>query len=277
MYENNDKSFNEKWLKLAGIDKIKKNTSTLMEGVIEDLVLTSDKAYAIIRHGNKFYVKESANIESTNPKDFTFIDGYMNKEKWAYNSISKAEKTMMYLAESIGDYARVPKSLLIEQEQKFSDEMPVDKAPEQEAPEPTEETPQSGQSTEKAPVEQPEGQTNISDKESDNLSDEEIDAELEAGDDPLKEIQSLIGQMGNLARNLGDSVSDQKKIELGKNILSNLGIKDMDTEERKELARWTYKGGKSKKVEESIKITKKKLKESVNKELKTISTKKFFN
>lgn len=277
MYENNDKSFNEKWLKLAGVDKSKKTTSTLMEGVLQDLVLTPDKAYAIVRHGNKFYVKESTNIESTDPKDYNFIDGYMNKEKWGYTSISKAEKTMMHLAESIGDYARVPKSLLVEQEQKFSEEMP---APEQEAPQPTpaetEEAPQSEEPVGETPVEQPEGEANLSDEES-SVSDEEIDAELEAGDDPLKEIQSLIGQMGNVARNLGDDVSDQKKVELGKNVLSNLGIKDMDVEERKNLARWTYKGGKGKKIEESTKITKKQIKESVNREVKTISTKKFFN
>jgi hypothetical protein len=279
MYENNDKAFNDKWLKLAGVDKSKKNNSTIIEGTIEDMVLTPDKAYAIVRHGNKYYIKESTNLESTNPKDFNYIDGYNNKEKWGYSNFSKAEKTMMFLAEGSGQHVRIPKSLIVEQEQKFSNEMPAgdieQQATEQqpqETPAP-ETTPTDNEAQNEAPVEQaPEGES------TEEISDEEIDAELEAGDDPLKELQSLIGQMGNVARNLGDDVSDQKKKELGKNILSNLGVKEMDIEERKDLGRWVYKGGKGKsKVEEGQKITKKQIKESIERQVKTISTKKFFN
>lgn len=258
---------------LSGIKPI--NESEGKSHVLGNVELTKKgadgKTYAIVRENTTFFIKSSTSSkENLNESDFVYLGGLGNKNNYRYPSFADASKNlnmfMISLHEAFGDEEKEEDVVDAPAETQDTQEVPagentaadgegsdvsvadIQTEPSAEAPV-QDEVPAAEPSAEFGGEEmsaEPSAETPVA-------STTDDDSDLEDGtEDPIQEIQSMVGKLTQKVRSTEMTPEDTKAIL--NSVISSLNLAEVDPEERLVIAKRVKKAQKAE-VDENQMVT----------------------
>ena len=227
----------ERWGKLAGItepEKTNLNESISVEktDVFKVVSAKNGVTYGIVKEGYKFHIKIAKDKNKFNlSEDFRAISGSQHKDVNSFYSIAEADKALnMRLLAINEDWS---------QNEEFQDN---NQAP----------APQQEPSQEPAPEVSTEVSTEpIQGDEEQSSDDVKMDMDdLDTDEDGDGELLSLLGKLTGEIRNTPDLTVPQIKNILN-SVISATPVRELEDDERRELAKRILKGGKKSVDEET--------------------------
>lgn len=261
---------------LSGMGRITESDNSILHKVVG----VDSQTYGIIKENSSYFIKESKD-----GVNFEYIGGLRNKVDHKYNSYGKALKDlnckMNELNESfspkfdeiIDEVAQEVPAPSPEEEEAAVEEVPAEnvtvdadvsaEAPAAEAPAeysepapeaaPAEVAPEAAPEGEMAPEEAPAPEGEVAPEEmpaaEDGLADDDSDLDDPEGEDPLEEINSLMGKV--TAKIRATEMTPQSTKAILNTMIASLNLQEVDPEERLEIARRVKRGG-GKKVDEMV-------------------------
>lgn len=215
---------------LMGNDGSKPKAVILNSSLCEGFRCDNGKVYAIVRESNKYYLKESTKNYSTDPLDFTYLGGAMNKSVYCFESFASAKKSFKSFLSNkrVSGVLLEQTSLNPEQEQPMPDPTAAP-APTEAPMDATAPSPEGGES--------PMGDAGSGDMED---TGDVGDMSGDEGVDEMEKIDSLLGKMSYELRNT--EVTNDKTLSILKTMISALPINDLSQDEKFELIKAIKKG-----------------------------------
>lgn len=251
MIQDKQEEYLDELVRLAGVTK--KTASGLNESaqkgyrsVVSKTRDDKGKYYALVKEGNKFYIKESLENWNDNVDCMNYVGGYDKRKIYESNSYSDANRKFVYFLQN-----KPNQNFIIKEENNISNEtglLTEQTTPEVAPPAPT--PPSTGDTT--STVAAPSGEMpDMSGEEvveptsepSDEMSSDDSDLEDEFGEDEM--VDSLLGKLTYELRNV--ELTPDKTKSILNSVIAALDLSKIPDDERLKIAK-RVKRGKSKDV-----------------------------